>query len=152
MRARRAEEARAAPWGDKVAQAITDFTGSLPFVGLHLMLFGGWIALNLWGPRSLRFDPTFVVLAMDASVEAIFLSTFVLISQNRISRIEDRRAELDLQINLLTEHEVTRLIDLTTRVARHLGVPDDDPEIHELKRDVAPDAVLDRIAETEERP
>jgi len=152
MRARREAEAKAAPLGDRIAQRITDFTGSLWFVYLHLILFGGWIVWNLWGPRPLRFDPSFVTLAMAASVEAIFLSTFVLISQNRIARLEDRRSELDLQINLLAEHEITRLIALTSRIAEHVGVPAEDPEIHELKRDVAPDAVLDRIVQTEETP
>ncbi|MBX9460959.1 MAG: DUF1003 domain-containing protein [Brevundimonas sp.] len=90
----------------------------MPFVLLHLLLFGGWIVLNTAGPPAWRFDPSLVVLAMTASVEAIFLSTFILISQNRISTAERRRAELDLQINLLAEHEVTRLIDLVTRIGR----------------------------------
>jgi uncharacterized membrane protein len=92
------------------------------------------------------FDRTFVILATAASVEAIFLSTFVLISQNRASHAADRRAALDLQINLLTEHEVTRLIALTTAIADKLGVHEAQaPDLAELKRDVAPEAVLDTL-------
>ena len=78
------------------------------FVYLHLALFGGWIIVNLGLIPGLRpFDPSFVVLAMVASVEAIFLSTFVLISQNRMAAAADRRADLDLQVSLLAEHEIT---------------------------------------------
>ena len=78
-------------------------------------LFGFWIVANLdWVPGVPAWDPSFVVLAMAASVEAIFLSTFVLISQNRMAA--DKRADLDLQVSLLAEHEVTRL--------RHAGVGD----------------------------
>jgi uncharacterized membrane protein len=86
---------------------------------------------------------------MAASVEAIFLSTFVLISQNRIADAERQRAELDLQINLLAEHEVTRLIDLTTRIAERLDIPANDAELQELRRDVAPEVVLERIRATD---
>src|SRR5438045_7860759 len=69
----------------RIADAITRFTGSMLFVYIHLILFGGWIIVNLpWLPIP-KFDPTFVLLAMFASVEAIFLSTFVLISQNRMA-------------------------------------------------------------------
>src|SRR5438477_2419257 len=67
-----------------LADTITRFTGSMTFVYLHLVVFGAWIVANLpWVPWP-KFDPTFVILAMFASVEAIFLSTFVLISQNRM--------------------------------------------------------------------
>jgi uncharacterized membrane protein len=113
-------------------------------------------------PGAPKFDPTFVILATAASVEAIFLSTFVLISQNRSSAAADRRADLDLQINLLAEHEVTRLIALTSAIAQKLGVEEEpDSELAELKRDVAPEAVLDTLegeagdrvgAEPDQRP
>lgn len=58
------------------------------------------------------WDPTFVVLGMVASVEAIFLSTFVRVSQNRMAAQADKRADLDLQISLLTEHELTKVAEL----------------------------------------
>ena len=148
MRARREAALRDARLSDRVAQRITDFAGSMPFVLLHLCAFGGWILINTLGPESLRFDPSLVVLAMAASVEAIFLSTFILISQNRISPADSRRAELDLQINLLAEHEITRLIDLVTQIADRVGVPaQQDPELAELRRDVEPGAVLETISQ-----
>ncbi len=93
-----------APLSDRMSDAITNFAGSMLFVAIHLCLFGGWIMVNLgWLPIE-PFDPSFVVLAMIASVEAIFLSTFVLISQNRMGRLSQARADLDLNISLLTEH------------------------------------------------
>ena len=82
---------------------------------------------------------------MVASVEAIFLSTFVLISQNRMQAQAEQRAELDLQISLLAEHEVTQLMTLLDAVARHLRVETGDPEIEEVKQDVDPRAVLRAI-------
>jgi uncharacterized membrane protein len=89
------------------------------FVYVHVALYGGWITLNLGIiPGLPRFDPTFVVLAMVASVEAIFLSTFVLISQNRMAAVANKRADLDLQISLLTEHELTKLATIVSAVNR----------------------------------
>jgi uncharacterized membrane protein len=133
---------------DRVADAITAFTGSMLFVYLHAALFGGWILVNTGVlPLVEPFDPfPFVMLAMAASVEAIFLSTFVLISQNRMARLADERAELDLQVSLLAEHEVTRLLQMLEGVARKVGAA--IPEgAEELKRDVQPERVLKAIQE-----
>jgi uncharacterized membrane protein len=131
----------------RLADVITRFAGSMLFVCLHLAILALWVAINLdLLPAVPSFDPTFVILATSASVEAIFLSTFVLISQNRASLAADRRAALDLQISLLSEHEVTRLVRLTTAIADRLGIAEaHDPELDELGRDVAPEAVLDAM-------
>lgn len=145
--ARRRQDEQRKGMQDRIADAITGFTGSMRFVYIHLALFGLWITINLgWVPVIAPFDPTFVVLAMVASVEAIFLSTFVLISQNRMTALADKRADLDLQVSLLTEHELTRLIQLVTAMARQMGVDESrDPELHELAHDVAPEKVLDEM-------
>jgi uncharacterized membrane protein len=149
---RRREDVARAPFEERLAAAIARFTGSMLFVYLHLALYGAWILVNLgWIPIAPRFDPTFVVLAMVASVEAIFLSTFVLITQNRMAAAADKRAELDLQISLLAEHEVTKLVSIVSSIAERLGV-DHEEEVEELKRDVAPEAVLDAIDSTERQP
>ena len=149
--ARRAEEQRAAGLEDRAADAITGFVGSMPFVYIHLVLFGLWITINIgWLPLVPAWDPSLVILAMAASVEAIFLSTFVLISQNRMAAEDNRRAELNLHISMLNEHETTRLLDVVTRISDHLGiVVDTDGELAELKKDVAPEAVLDRLEAAE---
>jgi len=132
---------------ERLADAITRFTGSMRFVCIHLVLFGGWIVINLgWIPGVPRFDPSFVMLAMVASVEAIFLSTFVLISQNRMAALADRRADLDLQISLLAEHEVTRLITLVAAMAERMGLEAaQNPELAELSKDVAPEKVMEKM-------
>jgi uncharacterized membrane protein len=144
---RREREEAAASIQEKLAEAITRFAGSMIFVYIHLVIFGGWILVNIGLlPVIKPWDPSLVVLAMIASVEAIFLSTFVLISQNRMAAAADKRADLDLQTSLLTEHEVTKLITLITAIAARLNIETEvDDEMHELQRDVAPEAVLDRI-------
>ena len=146
---RKHEDARATAQ-EKLAEAITRFTGSMLFVYIHVAIFGFWIVANLgWVPGVPKWDESFVVLAMWASVEAIFLSTFVLISQNRMQAAADKRADLDLQISLLAEHEVTRLVTLVAAIAERMGVRTEaDHELHEIKRDVAPEAVLDEIEAT----
>jgi uncharacterized membrane protein len=99
---RRHLEEKQASVEERIAEAISRFTGSMRFVYLHLLFFGAWIIANLdWIPGVPAWDPSFVILAMMASVEAIFLSTFVLISQNRMAASGAKRADLDLQIACL---------------------------------------------------
>ena len=145
--ATRREDERRRTTQERISDSITRFTGSLRFVYIHALLFGTWIVWNLgWIPGVAPFDPSFVVLAMTASVEAIFLSTFVLISQNRMQALADKRAELDLQVSLLAEHEVTQIMTLLDTVARHLGIEvPADSDIEEVKQDVDPRAVLHAI-------
>jgi uncharacterized membrane protein len=151
LQLRREREAREATTQERLADAITRFTGSMRFVYLHLAFFGFWIVANLgWIPGLSAWDPSFVVLAMVASVEAIFLSTFVLISQNRMAAAADKRADLDLQISLLAEHEVTRLATLMSGIADRMGVKTEaDADLDEITQDVAPEAVLDELEATE---
>jgi uncharacterized membrane protein len=153
LRERHKREERHASWHERLADAITGFTGSMLFVYIHLVAFGFWIVANLhWLPLIPAWDDSFVVLAMVASVEAIFLSTFVLISQNRMAVAADKRADLDLQISLLTEHEVTKLATLVSDIARKLNVSTPvEGELKEVERDVAPEAVLDAIENKHDR-
>jgi uncharacterized membrane protein len=145
----RHEEEAHATFHERVASAITRFSGSMRFVYVHLLVYGFWIVANLGWISGIRpWDPTFVVLAMVASVEAIFLSTFVLMTQNRMAAAADKRADLDLQISLLAEHEITRLAKMLGSISERLGVAIEDPgELEEIEKDVAPEAVLDRIEE-----
>jgi uncharacterized membrane protein len=145
LRERRNQKTISASPEERLANAITAFTGSMRFVYLHLAIYGSWIIWNLI-PGLAHFDPTFVILAMAASVEAIFLSTFVLISQNRAMAITNKRDDLDLYINLLAEHELTRLIGIVAAIAEKLDVRTEaDREIGEMTKDVAPEAVLSEI-------
>ena len=148
---RRERDQREASLQDRIAGAITRFAGSMTFVFLHAGVFGFWALVNSGLlPVLPKWDESFVILGTSASVEAIFLSTFVLISQNRMSAAADKRADLDLQISLLAEHEITRVVALASAIAEKLGIEGaDDPHLAELKQDVAPDAVLDQIEESE---
>lgn len=146
---RRREETERAPWPDRFGHAIGCFAGSMRFVTIHAILFGTWGIVNFgWIPGIKPFDPTFVGLGTTASVEAIFLSTFVLISQNRLADADKRRADLDLHINLLAEHELTRLAVLVERIAGKLDIPADDPDFREVKKDVEPEEVLETLDKT----
>jgi uncharacterized membrane protein len=149
LRERREQEEASAGPEERLARAITRFSGSMRFVYVHLALYGGWIVANLGLVPGLRpWDPTFVVLAMIASVEAIFLSTFILITQNRMAAAADRRAELDLQVSLLAEAEITKLVQLVSEIAARMEVPAaQHEEIEEMKQLVQPEAVLDAIEE-----
>lgn len=148
---RRQAEHTSKTWQDRLADAITAFAGSMHFVLVHLLVYGLWIIWNLGWLGLTPFDPSFVVLAMVASVEAIFLSTFVMISQNRMAVQADKRADLSLQISLLAEHEVTRLVILVTEIARKMDIAAaDDPEIQELMADIQPERVLDTIEKHEQ--
>lgn len=135
---------------EKIVDSITAFAGSVAFVALHAAILVFWLLANT-GKLGLKpWDPyPFVMLAMAASVEAIFISTFVLIGQNRQSRDADRRAELNLQIDLLAEHEITRLVEMTEAIARKLDVPIDVPDLREIAQDIDPTSVVEHIDRTE---
>src|SRR5829696_3000633 len=137
---RRKEEELRKTKEERIADRVTRFTGSMFFVYLHFTLFAMWIIWNLEWLGFKPFDPSFVVLAMFASVEAIFLSTFLLISQNRMNIQADKRSELDLQVSLLAEHEITKLITLVNAMAKKMGLEEaNNKEIEELAKDVHPE-------------
>lgn len=131
---------------EKVIGSITSFAGSMTSLYIHTILFGVWITWNM-GFLNLRpFDPSFIILATFAAVEAIFLTTFVLIGQKHMNVQSEKWAELDLQISLLTEHEVTRILTLITAVAKKMDIEvAKNKEIEELSKDIHPDNVLDTM-------
>lgn len=137
---------------DRIADAIADFAGSMKSVYCHIIVFGLWFLINTGVlPIMKPFDPyPFVMLAMFASVEAIFLSTFVLINQNRMGEIADQRADLDLHMSLLTEHELTRLIRISNMMATQMGIDtkEEVDDIDEIQEDVRLETVLNRIERT----
>jgi uncharacterized membrane protein len=138
---------------DRVADAITGFSGNLLFVYFHIVWFVIWM---LWNTGLLGLAPfdtfPFGLLTMIVSLEAIFLSTFVLVSQNRLTEISDKRSELDLQINLLTEYEVTKILCLTDAIADHLGLTvGRDPELEQLKEEISPERILQEMEKEHQR-
>ncbi len=148
---RRQRDARSASLEDRIAGTITRFAGSMVFVYIHAVIFGLWILINTGVLAFIpAFDPSLVILAMIASVEAIFISTFVMISQNRMAEVDDKRADLNLQISLLAEHEATQILNLLSAIAEKLNVDlTGMEEIEQLKKDVMPEDVLDAMEKKE---
>lgn len=110
-------------WQVRLADTVTGFTGSIGFVGLHIVWFGVWVLVNTGLAGSTPFDPfPFSLLTMIVSLESIFLSAIVLISQNRMQELSDRRSELDLHVNLLAERENTELLRKLARIEDALGI------------------------------
>ena len=135
---------------DRMAAFIAGFCGSIWFVWLHVVLFAGWVGFNVW-PGSAHFDPfPFTFLTLMVSLEAIFLSSFIMISQNYELRVSERRNQLDLQINLLTEQENTKMLQLLARIARQVGVQDvDDHAIRILTENTDPEKLIAQIEEAQ---
>jgi len=134
-------------FSDRMVDKIGAFSGSPAFVVLHAVLFGGWMVWNIGSPR--KFDPfPFMLLSLFVSIEAIFLSTFVLMKQNRMSKREDLRAHLDLQINLLSEREMTLVLQLLQRISTRLGVRLSTEEIEELTEETSVEELASQLRET----
>lgn len=138
---------------ERLADTITDFSGRMYFVYFHILWFAVWIIINLGYLGIKPFDPyPFGLLTMIVSLEAIFLSTFVLISQNRLSAEADRRADLDLQIGLLAEHELTRVLKMLDQIQDKMGIENDyDKELQDLEKNVHPEDVLEEIDRVQQR-
>jgi uncharacterized membrane protein len=131
----------------RIADAITSFSGRMIFAYVHVVWFTLWILLNT-GRFGVRvFDPfPYGLLTMVVSLEAIFLSTFVLISQNRLGEETERRADLDLHIGLLTEHELTRVLQMLDAIQDKLGIVDhENSELADLEMETRPEDVLAEI-------
>lgn len=138
---------------DRIADGITAFSGRMAFIYFHLVWFGAWVLLNTGRVGIKPFDPfPYGLLTMIVSLEAIFLATFVLISQNRLAAESERRADLDLHIGLLTEHELTRALTMLDAIHQKLGIEADrDHELAELERETRPEDVLAEIDRIQHR-
>jgi uncharacterized membrane protein len=132
---------------DRIADVITTFSGQMIFAYVHLIWFGLWILLNTGKFGVPVFDPfPYGLLTMVVSLEAIFLSTFVLISQNRLAAETERRADLDLHIGLLTEHELTRVLQMLDAIQEKLGIVDHhESDLADLEMETKPEDVLAEI-------
>lgn len=151
------KEAEGQSLQDRLAALMTDFSGSMAFVYIHAAWFSLWFLLNLGIfriPRLTQFDPyPFGLLTLIVSLEAIFLSTFVLIAQNNLSAVSERRAELDLQVNLLAEQKSAKVLELLDTIAREMDAVHrrfnykPDAETEALKLSPEPQDVLNVMEE-----
>ena len=138
---------------DRIADVITSFSGRMIFAYVHILWFGIWILLNTGRFGLPIFDPfPYGLLTMIVSLEAIFLSTFVLISQNRLGEETERRADLDLHIGLLTEHELTRVLQMLDIIQDKLGIVDHaNSDLADLEMETKPEDVLAEIHRLQQR-
>ena len=109
---------------EHTSDAIVNAIGSAPFLLLHVLLVGIWSTVNLnLVPGVKAFDPfPFGILALLLAAESVFLTIFVLISQNRMAREAERRSHLDLQVGMLAEQELTVILQLLQKLCHHVGV------------------------------
>ena len=137
---------------ERVADGIAEFVGSLKFVGAHLCVFTVWIIFNL-APGTRHFDPRpFGLLQTIVAMESILVASFILIRQSRLGRRSDERDHLMLQILILTEKEITAVLDLERHVATQLGLgrAANQPEVRELSQETSIEDVAQNIKETME--
>jgi len=138
---------------DRIADTFTSFSGRMYFVYVHVLWFGVWILLNTGRMGVHPFDPfPYGLLTMIVSLEAIFLSTFVLISQNQLSEESEHRADLDLHIGLLTEHELTRVLQMLDAIQEKMGIENhEESELADLEMETKPEDVLAEIERLQQR-
>ncbi len=134
---------------DLIADVIGGFSGSIWFVVIHVVIFTAWFLVNSKVfPFFPHFDPyPFILLAMAVSVEGVLLSTFVLMKQNRMQQRSDARDHLNLQIDLLSEKEVTKALQLLRAICRKLDIPEteSDPELREMADNTSVDLLAKQI-------
>jgi len=144
------EALRRSTTSERLADFFTRFSGNMLFVYLHAAWFTVWVTWNTARiPGLTPFDPfPFGLLTMIVSLEAIFLSTFVLISQNREQKINAIRDEIDTQINLYQEQEITQILRIVHRIEKHLGLKDtDEKSVKMMEMLVNPDDLFHQIEE-----
>lgn len=137
-------------FADRVASGVARFCGSIYFVLAHAVVFGAWFLINSL-PGLPHWDPyPYTFLTMWASTESIFIASFILISQNYAMRVSERRAQLDLQINLLAEQETTKTLQMLESIAKKVGAQcGDDPEVAALAEATRLESLARQIDETQ---
>jgi|SRR3989344_3518053 len=133
---------------DRFADFLRNYFGTVWFLVINAIIFFGWLLLNSgWIPNFPIFDPyPHGFLTTAVSLEAIFLSVIVLISQNRANEIDELREEIDLQINIKAENEITRIINMLDEIHDHLGLAsNDDAELKKMKQKTNISAIQDKL-------
>jgi uncharacterized membrane protein len=139
--------------GDRLADRIAAVAGSMPFALLNACFFAAWILLNSGMGEIPAFDPyPFGALTVIVSLEAIFLSVFVLMSQNRQSTASDRRASVDMHMNAIAEREITKVLEVLYELRSELlGAKRQDAELVDMMRPTDVQELVDAVEEAEER-
>jgi uncharacterized membrane protein len=142
------ESSRPRSRSEAIADAVGGFVGTVTFVVAQLFAFAAWVLVNAGGmPQLPAFDPfPYPLLSCITSLEAVLLAAFVLMKQNRLGMVADRRDHLDLQVNLLTEQRATQIIQMLDRLSARLGVDQHGDEVsRELGRRVAVEHLVEEL-------
>lgn len=134
--------------GEKVSDAIVGAIGTVSFAAGHALAMAVWVAVNLGLiPGLAPFDPfPFGILTLIVSAEGVFLALFILVSQNRMSRLADQRSHLHLQVSALAEREATKMLQLLEAIHRQLGLGDADDEARALAGETQLDELAEKLA------
>ncbi len=133
------------------AETVTRFCGSIRFIWVHLIWIGGWSVWNVLPKlKPWRFDAfPFFFLCFILAVEAICLASFILMNQRLEAKVSERRNHLDLQINLLSEQENTKMLQMLSQIAEVVGASiHSDPDIKVMQEAARPDKMLQQIDKT----
>jgi uncharacterized membrane protein len=139
---------------DHILVHITDFFGSLYFLGFCLLFFVLYFLLNLnMLPGIKAFDPyPFTGLEMIVSVFAIVLTISVLMGQNRQRRLEKIREQVEFEVNVRAETEITKMLEMLHDIQRKLGIYKNDPELEKMKESINLDELHKSIGENDKMP
>ncbi len=131
---------------DRIVDRITAAMGSLPFLAINVVCYAAWIALNVAGGPP-HADPfPFPLLTICLASEAIILAVFVLMSENAQGRRADRRARLEMQVNILAEREISKLVGMVAEIHQHIGLHrDSSDEVREMQRATHLEDVADAV-------
>ncbi len=144
-------------WDHTVADKVAFFLGSLRNLYIHAFLYGAWyliLTFEVFGYYG-TFTDIVVLIASIGAIEALFLTIFILINQRHLGALQRKNSDLHLQMSMLAEHEVTKLLQLTHSLAKHMGMykDDKDGELAEMKKEIDPEDILQKIFEHEkEKP
>lgn len=136
-------------WSARIGDTIATQAGKVWFIVFHVVWFALWIVLNVGAVHRYTFDPfPFSLLTMVVSLEAIFLSLFILMSQNRTGVLADRRNHLDLQINLLAEDENTKILQMLQALCAYHKLPiAKDPDVDAMAQSIEVAEVLKELTD-----
>lgn len=134
IRSFEADQLKSRSWIILLADWLTSIFGSIAFLIINCIVFTFWILVNIGEFKGIPiFDPfPFILLTMTVSLEAIFLSIIVLMSQNKQSQVSTLREELDMQVNLIAEREITMTLKVLKLIAKKLDITLTDEEIEHM--------------------
>jgi len=133
---------------ERMADSMSTFFGSTTFLVFNVVIFTFWVLINTHQIQAISaFDPfPFNLLTTFVSLEAIILSIFVLTSQNRSAKVDDLRGETNLQLNLITEKEITKLMKMMALILEKGGIDlSEDPELRKMMRPVSEEEIQKRL-------